>query len=265
MIGFAFVVMLLAAPPPKGVRPPTQEEEDEGALKAFESKEGKAIPMWDAGAPQPPFRWKLSNILRESPIDGIQMVNDVPVKLHSVTVKGRLADVVEEIYLHFVRSGLYMEPINKQDQPLRQVQVTALDSERAISYTAMVDAMVDGTCMVVLGEANIGEGRKAELFRQSQNLPEKTDFAPLMPQALGPTRVSIEGMKTLSFQVKATEADARKFYREQLKTRGYTPADGDVFQKKTEEILLSMTRDKELLNVLLTSKVRTDDRLMGPP
>lgn len=233
------------------------------AIKEWESKRGREIQIPDAGS-VPPFRWKLSNIVRETPIDGIQVVNDTPVKLHSVIVKGRLEDVVEEIYVHFLRSGLFMVPLHKQDQPLRQLQVTALDHQRAISYTAMVDGLADGTCMVMLGEANIAESTQAGLLRKAKNLPVK-DFAPLMPQAIGPTRVSIEGMKTLSYQVRESEAGVRKFYQDELKKLGWVEAEKDLFQKDNEEIQLSLTRAKELLNVLLTSRARLDDRLLTQP
>lgn len=245
--------------PPKPSRPMTQAEEEAEAIRLWESKEAKDMPVFDAGQPKPPFRWKLSNVIREVPVDGIQMVNDVPVKLHGVVVKGRLADVVEEIYVHFLKSGLYMQPIEKQDQMLRQVQVTALDDYRAISYTAMVDGFPDGTCMVMLGEANIGESTRTQLYRKMHNVGD-TDFAPMMPKATGPTRVRIEGMKTLSYQVAgASEADARKFYNEALRKLGYTAGESDLYQRSSDEIQLSVSKDKETLNVLLTFRLKAKD------
>ncbi len=232
-------------------------------MKQWESKEGKALQIPDAGVVAP-FHWKLSNIIREVPIDGIQMVNDTPVKLHSVIVKGRLEDVIDELHIHFLRSGLFMVPLSEQDQPLRQVQVTALDQSRAISYTAMVDGLADGTCMVMLGEADIGQSTRTGLMRKAQNLPQQ-DIAPMMPQATGPTRVSIEGMKTLSFQVKDSEAAVRKFYQAELTKLGYVEAAPDLFQRKDEELQLSMNRAKDVLNVLLTSRAKLDDRLLTAP
>lgn len=243
----------------------TAAEEEAEAMKQWDSKEGRAIPLFDAGTPAPAFRWRISNLVREIPVDGIQMVDDVPVKLHGVVVKGRIADVVEELYTHFVKSGLYVQPIEQQDQMFRQVQVTALDQHRAISYTAMVDGMADGTCMVMLGEANIGESTRTQLYRKMTKTGD-SDFAPLMPKAIGPTRVRIEGMKTLSFQVASTEADARKFYQDALKSRGYAPgAEADVFVKDGDEIQLTLQRDKDLLNVLLTLRLKASDATPPAP
>jgi hypothetical protein len=269
VIGLALLVLLAAPPaaaknPLQGVRPPTPAEEEAFAIKEWESKAARSIQIPDAGVVAP-FRWKLSNIVRETPIDGIQMVNDTPVKLHAVVVRGRLEDVVDEIYVHFLRSGLFMVPLAKQDQPLRQLQVTALDQTRAISYTAMVDGLADGTCMVMLGEANIAESTQAGLMRKAQKLPVR-DFAPMMPAATSPTRVSIEGMKTLSYQVKESEAGARKFYQAELKKLGYAEVEPDLFQKDREEIQLTFNRVKDVLNVLLTSRTRlNDDQLKVRP
>jgi hypothetical protein len=242
------LVLLLAAPTTQAKKPAGSRPPDAGSLEA----EGPYKPP-------PPFRWNLSNIVREAPIDGVQMVNDVPVRLHSVVVKGRVEAVLQEIYNGFLKAGLYIERPENQDQFFRQTQLTALDTERAISYTAMVDGLADGTCVVVLGEANIGESTRVGLLRKNANAPEATDFAPLMPTALTPTRVNIEGMRTLGFSVVASsEADVRKFYQEQLKKRGYLEAPGDLFQRKQEEIQLSMQRDKERLNVLLTLRPKLD-------
>lgn len=249
---------------PKSVRPQTPAEEEAEAMKMWESKEAKNIPMFDAGTPPPPFRWRISNLIREVPVDGIQMVNDVPVKLHGVVVKGRLADVIEELYVHFLKSGLYVQPIEKQDQPTRQVQVTGLDQFRAISYTAMVDGFPDGTCMVMLGEANIGESTKTQLYRKIHNLGDN-DFAPLMPKAVGPTRVRVEGMRTLSYQVAATDAAARTFYADELKKLGYFAREGDLFQRSSDEIQLSLSRDQGLLNVLLTYRPKAVDPTLVSP
>lgn len=267
MLGLVIAAQLLAAAPPKAAppakpsappktsRPMTAEEEEAEAMKVWESKAAKELPMFDAGSLGPAFKWKLSNVMREIPVDGIQMVNDTPVKLHGVVVKGRLADVLEEIYKHFVQSGLYVQPLNQQDQMFRQVQITALDGFRAISYTAMVDALPDGTCTVMLGEANIGESTRTSLYRKMHNLPDQ-DFAPMMPNAISPTRVRIEGMKTLSFQVSASQADAQKFYEQELKKLGYVAGGNDFFQRDTDEIQITYHRDGPRLGVLLTLRLK---------
>ena len=254
-----WLVLLLAQTQVKASRSPTAKEVEANELRPWEGAV-KNIAPFDAGQPNPPFHWKLSNILREVPIEGTQRVNDVPVKLHSVVVKGGIGDVMEELYAHFLRSGLYMDPPNKQDQFFRQLQLTALDTDRAISYTAWVDGQADGTCIVVLGEANIGESTRVGLLRKASSVPEASDFAPLMPMAISPSRVNLEGMRTLTFTILASsEGLVRKFYQEQLKKLGYTEAQKDLFQRGKEEIQLSMHRDSEQLNVLLSLRPKLDD------
>src|SRR6185436_1201795 len=90
-------------------------------------------------------------------IPGVQEANGIPVKLHQVRIKGDLRDVVEDVAQDFAKQGLYMQPVLKQPQLTSQTQVTALDPNRFISYTALIQPeKKSGTCLVVLGEANIG-------------------------------------------------------------------------------------------------------------
>jgi hypothetical protein len=220
------------------------------AMKA--ELEAQQRPPVDAGLP-PPFQWKLSNVLNEIDIDGLQMANDVPVKLHGVVVKGRGADVMTELIAHFERSGLFMVPPDQQQQLTRQVQVTALDSTRAISYTAILDPRPDGTCMVMLGEANLGLASRTALARKEQN-QQLTYFAPLMPNATAPFRSDVERMHTVSYSVTATEAEVKKFYQEQLKQRGYTEPEANLFRKNDEEIEVTTKRGKSGVDVLLIQR-----------
>ena len=132
MISLLVAGLMAASPPDVGARPKgvlqqrpvknAQEAEEQRAILEYEMRNGIALP--DAGASIPPFRWKVSNILQEMPIDGPQMANDVPVKLHSLLVKGRREDVMIEILDHFRASGLYVQDVSKQAQPTRQLQLT---------------------------------------------------------------------------------------------------------------------------------------------
>lgn len=252
MIGLVLSLALGVAPLDGGQRSKSQ------AKTAQEAAETQALlsyeldhPRFDAGTLIPPFRWRISNIIREMPIDGPQVANDVPVKLHGVLVKGRQEDVLLEVIDNFRASGLYLEPPESQSQPMRQIQVTALDQQRAISYTAMVDALANGTCMVVLGEANLGIASYIGLQRKAKK-EEMRDFAPLMPDAIAPFRTDAEQMHTVAYSVSATEEEVRKFYQEQLRQRGFTEAEPNLFRNGGDEISLRMRRDKSRLDVLLT-------------
>ncbi len=237
---------------PTLVRPGQQtvDEMQKDALAKYAEME-KAMPVFDAGTPRPPFRWKVSNIIQEMPVVGTQVVNDVPVKLHSLLVKGSREDVMIEILDHFRASGLYVEDPKKQAQPMRQLQITGLDQDRGISYTAMVDAMPNKTCMVVLGEANIGMGSYAQLTRKARNEQVK-DFAPLMPDAIAPMRTDTEQLHTMTFSVSADEATIRKFYREELTKRGYREVAPGTYVKADEQITMTLRLRDGRHDVLLS-------------
>jgi len=237
---------------PTMVRPleKTQDQMQKEALARYAELE-KTMPVFDAGMPNPPFRWKISNIIQEMPVVGTQVVNDVPVKLHSLLVKGSREDVMIEILDHFRASGLYVEDPSKQAQPMRQLQITGLDQERAISYTAMVDAMPDKTCMVVLGEANIGMASFTQLTRKARNEQVK-DFAPLMPDAIAPMRTDTEQLHTMTFSVAADEATIRKFYKEKLAQRGYREVAVGTYVKDDEQITMTLRPRAGKYDVLLS-------------
>ena len=260
ILGVVAGLVLSVSPPDAGVRPkgalldrpPKTAKEAEEQLALLEAAGGDTfLPALDAGPTIPPFRWKISNIIQEMPIDGPQIANDVPVKLHSLIVRGRREDVMIEILDHFRMSGLYVEDPSKQSQPTSQLQITGLDRDRAISYTAMVEGLANKTCMVVLGEANLGMASYTGLMRKSKK-EEVKDFAPLMPDAVAPFRTDTEQMHTLAYSVAADEATAKKFYQQQFKQRGYTEVAPNVFLKGNEEIELVMGRKNGRLDLLLT-------------
>lgn len=259
------LLLLLAAAPDGGARRTRDELLYRPARNAQEAAEQKALvdeelnkPIEDAGFKIPPFRWKISNIIQELPIDGPQVANDVPVKLHSLIVKGRREDIIIEILDHFRTSGLYVQDPKEQAQPMRQLQITGLDRDRAISYTAMVDAARDGNCMVVLGEANIGMASYAGHMRKARN-EEVKYFLPLMPDAISPFKTDLEQMHTVGFSVASDEATARKFYDQQLKQRGYVKVDSSIYRKGSEDVALTFARENGRLNVLLTQRPATAD------
>ena len=198
----------------------------------------------DAGT-LPPFVWKLNNVIENIDMPGMQESNGIPVKLHAVRVKGDLIDTVDDVSKGFVRAGLFMEPVLQQPQMTAETQVTALDWSRFISYTAIIEPdKRTGTCLVVLGEANIGLGAAMKKMHQ---VP---DFAPLPPNAQNLMRSRAETLETLSFTATMTDVDVKKFYSDEMKKRGYTEKDG-TFDKPGEQIRLAVRKDKGDVVVML--------------
>lgn len=242
--------VLAAAPDAGAIRIPTAQQE----LSAVEQKaidqeyEKMMSKMRDGGLgpTHPPFVWNISNIVESIDIPGIVMSNGFPVKMHSLRVKQTEEEVFRELADQFTSQGLYVKEMKKQPQLLKQWQLTGLDGERGISYTAFVEPHKDGTCTLVLGEANIAEGLKI------RKRGDGVDFAPLYPKAQGVTRTQAEGYETMVFHTVDSEADVLAFYERELKSRGYTASGHNIFHKNGEELKLVARRIDGVLNVVLS-------------
>jgi hypothetical protein len=244
------LLLLTGAPDAGAIHLPTAQQE----LSAVEQKaidqeyEKLMSKMRDGGlAPShPPFVWNISNIVESIDIPGIVMSNGFPVKMHALRVKQTEDEVFHELADQFQSQGLYVKPMAQQPQLLKQWQLTGLDGDRGISYTAFVEPHKDGTCTVVLGEANIAEGLK--IRRRGTG----ADFAPVYPHAQGVTRTNAEGYQTMVFHTVDGELDVLSFYEKELKALGYTAFGHNVFRKQGEEIKLVARRIDGVLNVVLS-------------
>ncbi len=213
----------------------------------------------DGGVPtRPPFAWKVSNIIDDIEMPGVVMSNGFPVKMHAFRVKATEQEVFEELLQNFQDQGLYLQTPEKQAQPTKQTQVTALDYQRFISYTAFVEPHPDGTCTVMLGEANIALGLK---MRESGG---EADFAPIFPGAQGVMRSKAESMDTIGFRTAASEAELLEFYKKHLKEQGYAEAPGNAWQKPGDHIRVVARRATGMLQVLLV-RSRGEMAPSGPP
>jgi len=204
-------------------------------------------PDGGLGYVRPMFQWHLSNIISSIDIPGIVMADGFPVKLHAFRVKADQGDIFQELTDQFKAQGLYMKPMGNQPQPTQQLQLTALDYQRFISYTAFVEPHADGTCTVMLGEANIAEG--LEIRKRNEGA---ADFAPLYPSASAVMRSMAEGLDTLAYRTAASELEVLAFYQKEMKARGYTEQPGNAFRKQGEEIRVVARRIDGLLSVVVT-------------
>jgi hypothetical protein len=229
--------MMLATTPLAG---PKRDE------AAIDKEVERAFAQYRDAGTLPQFTWKLKNVIEDIDMPGMQESNGIPVRLHAVRVKGDLVDTVEDVAEGFVRAGLWMEPVLKQPQLSAETQVTALDWSRFISYTALIQPdKRTGTCMVILGEANIGLGAAMKQMHQAP------DFAPVPPPAKNLMRSRAETLQTLTFTVSGmAEADVKKFYSVEMKKLGYSEKDG-TFEKGNEQIRLAVRKDNAEVVVML--------------
>lgn len=213
--------------------------------KAWEEALQKYLP--DGGrAMNPPFRWALGNVIEDIDIPGLQESNGVPVKLHAVRVKNDLRGVLEEIVGNFQKQGLYIQPVDQQQQFTAETAVTGLDVDRFISYSAIIRCERKGVCTVVLGEANVGLAAALRQFNKA-----KGTFAPVPPNAQGMITTSAEGMSSLAFSVPTGEAEVKKWYAAELPKLGFTPLQDNRYKRANEVVTVSTRRHEGDVTVLL--------------
>ncbi len=204
----------------------------------------------------PPFRWEIRNVLSSVEMPGAVEADGIPVKLEQLVVRGKVADVLGEVLDSFRRQGLYVQPLDQQLTLTAHEQVTALDPARFISYSALARQVDGETCSLILGEANVGAG--------ASRLALGTDFAPRFPGGSEPTRTHGEGLDTLSYEVRAPEAEVVKFYDETLGAAGYQQPQPNVFQREREEIRLRTRRTQGITSVLLSRRPPPPDFSPAP-
>jgi hypothetical protein len=189
-------------------------------------------------APAPAaFAWPTPDLIETVEVQGPISAEGIPLRLHAVKLKHTL-DELAPLYLRaFKQAGVYVPPREHQVDLFRDPSLTALDTRRFISYTALFQKNPDGTTTVILGEANLALAK-----------PSKTP--PGLPMFRGAAHVSqvhSEGSLVVSYEAAANPEAVRAFYREQLGKLGFAsgaPTSGDVFRKGDAELQLSVTPKK---------------------
>lgn len=253
------LALVWAAAPQGETCAPGELDTKDPAYQAAMKKSGE-ISLPPPPTPLPPFRWKLSNVVSNVEMPGTQEVDGVPVKLHGVYVKARPEEVIRELVGAFQAAGLYLD--DKQDQPFRQLQVTAVDTDRGISYTALIQGYTNGQSFVVLGEAHLA---MASLARLGQLNPQKngTDFAPLMAGAEGVSRVRSEGMDSVTYSVQKPETEVLKYYQDSLPKLGFKQ-EGEWYRRGTDLVSLRTRKDGARTDVMLTRRQLGSEERLGP-
>lgn len=199
----------------------------------------------DGGAPRPPrptFKWDVPGVVSTVDIPGITWAMGVPVKMHAVTVKGKIDDSMRYLYDSFVRQGLFVEA-RLQLGPM----LTGVDPDTLMTYTAIFQENAPGFVTVVLGEANIPQMKP----------PPGTDFVPLFPGARGVLRNSFEGTDTLVYFAPIASVDkVRAFYEEILPQAGYQtdPSEPLLFKKPGQQVSLQLKPTDGNVSVFVTRR-----------
>lgn len=197
----------------------------------------------EASAQRLPFTWDVPKVVEEIEVPGVMRAGGIPVKLRSVKSTERPEVILQHLVDRFQAWGFYIPP--KRTQWLREPQLTALDTDRLISYTFVIQTNPDGTTTVVLGEANLRDRTK-----------KTPPFAPVFPGAKEVMTSDLEVARSVTYllSVKASP-DVDGFYKKELGQQGYAQLEPGVYRKDNEELLVSVRPAKgEQLSVVVVSR-----------
>lgn len=182
--------------------------------------------------PPPPFQWDIPEPLGKVEVPGIVQADGIPMKLNAVVSGRRVEDLIQHFATSFSRAGLFIPPMRLQKQISKNPQLTAYDPERQIAFSVIFQANPNKTTTVILGEAHVGERRKA------------TDgfFAPVFPGSEYPIQNDSEGLKLLAYSARASEGEVQAFYRDTLGRAGFKEVETGVFRRQAQELRLSVQK-----------------------
>ncbi|MCP3136103.1 hypothetical protein [Pyxidicoccus xibeiensis] len=187
-------------------------------------------PAARSGDSAPRFAWPRLRVLEHVESSEIVEAGGVPVALRALRVKEGPAELVQRLADAFRDGGLYVPPGREQPQfASGAAMLTAVDAQRRITYTAIIQPHEDGTTTLYLGEANHALRREPIAAG---------DFAPLPPGASQVLRVGGESTRTLAFHVPLSARDVDAFYARALAQHGWKRAEGeaDVYTRPGEEL-----------------------------
>lgn len=193
--------------------------------------------LWGAGAAsaqQAAFSWDVPRVLEAVEMPGFMRADGIPVKLRSVKSAEKPQAILQHLVNRFEAAGFYIPPDKHRTQWLAEPQLTALDTERLISYTFVLQPNPDGTTTVVLGEANLGMARR-----------EQSAFAPVFPGGTDMMQSEMEGARTLTYLASAEPAKVRDFYLTELRGAGFTEESPGTWRRGGDELRVSVRPIKE--------------------
>jgi|GEM_PF-675715 len=174
-----------------------------------------------------PFVWDVPRVLDIIDVPGVMLANDIPVRLQAVRSAEKPEPLLQHIVDRWIDWGLYIPPPEEQQQTLQEVQLTAVDPERFITYTVILQPNVDGTTTLYLGEANLSQPHK----------PQST-LAPVYPGAEGLMTSELEVVRSVNYSVRAKQAEVEAFYRTELTKAGFKEVEPRRFRAGQEEVEL---------------------------
>ncbi|MFP2907399.1 hypothetical protein ACLESD_20595 [Pyxidicoccus sp. 3LFB2] len=171
-----------------------------------------------------PFTWDVPRVLDIIDVPGQMLANGIPVRLKAVRSAEKPEPLLQHIVDRWIEWGLFIPPPEQQKQTLQEVQLTAVDPERFITYTVILQPNVDGTTTLYLGEANLSKPPAA-----------MSSVAPVYPGAEGVMTSDLEVVRSVNYSVRAKEAEVQAFYRTELGKAGFKEVQPGRFQGGQQE------------------------------
>ena len=191
-----------------------------------------ALALAPAALPAQParpaaFEWgKVPGTQRIVPVHGGLEAAGIPVRAWEVISSAKPEELLAHFAGSFERAGLYVPPPAHQARVRRAFQLSGLDVERLIAYSALLRSNNDGTTTVILGEANVGAARTVDAWA----------IAPLFPGAAEVITANVEAARMVGYSTHASEEELAAFYRETLGAAGYQEVERNVFRRAHEEL-----------------------------
>jgi hypothetical protein len=178
-----------------------------------------------AGAQRLPFSWDIPKVVEVVEVPGTMMADGIPVRMRAVRSTEKPEVLLQHVVDRFEAWGFYLPDAEGQAQPFREPQLTALDWERLVSYTAIFQPNPDGSTTVFLGEADL-----------SRPPVVQSPIAPVYPGAREVVHTDVEAARSLTYAVAAKPAEVLDFYRRELVKQGYAEAEPGLYRNDSDEL-----------------------------
>lgn len=157
--------------------------------------------------------------------DGIDVVQT------SCVSKASPAELKAHFTEAFKRAGLYLAPEQEEFRFEKGEQVTGLDTENLVTYTALLQPS-DKLTTVVLAVAQVGMPR-ADATAEA--------FAPVFPGASALTTFHLEGVRAMTFASTATPAQLSGFYADTLVKTGWSRKADGVYVRGGQQLTVTVS------------------------
>jgi hypothetical protein len=234
MWGLSLVLVALTAAPPATKTPPA---------KPPAATEAPIVPALLRPTPAPsvdPFLKDIPGVSSNATSAAMTRVDGVMVVQRSVRSDKPPEELRDFFAERFQKAGLYIAPEQETMQPQLGVQITGLDTENLLSYTAILQPSGQKGTTVVLAVANLG--KKAST---------KEPIGPVYPGAAALTTFNFETVQAMTYTCDGTPAEIKTFYRDTLLGAGFKEGEPNSYQRGNQMFTIAVSPGVSSRDVLV--------------